>query len=404
LKDGIAHIARLVFDRELNQRYRDLHLSWKEPRLLQIQENGPVVADFSKPGLISSLFFRQDDTAFEELPNDFIEIQVASIGLNWKDLALCTGKLDINSFSSECSGEIIRKGNAVEDLHVGDRVYALAWGKFGNIMRLPAKMAQRMLPSNSYEEMGGVPLVFCTALYALNHVARIQKGESILIQGATGGVGLAALQLASCAGAQIFATAGNLSKTDFLVEKYGLKRSHVFSSRDERDLQRMAKCNDGRGFDVILSTSAGSMMHETWRHIAPRGRFIDVGRLDVQDHATLAMEVFARNAVFASFDLGTMAKQDLSFCARLVPLCSGVHFVSLTIFRLMSEVGDMMRMGYIRPIPHLKTFDVADLESALLYFSQGKHIGKVVVTYTNRDSQVKVSRLPAPSVLHTDKK
>jgi acyl transferase domain-containing protein/NADPH:quinone reductase-like Zn-dependent oxidoreductase len=325
VKDGIVHIPRLLFDEDLNKRYRDLHLYSEEPTQLRIQENGPVVADFSKPGLISSLFFRQDDTAFEEIPQDFIEVQVFSVGLNWKDLAVCTGKIDMNSFSSECSGKIIRIGSAVQNLQVGDRVYAIVWGKFGNIIRLPAKMAQRMRPNDSYEEMGGVSLVFCTAVYALNHIARLQKGESILIQGATGGVGLAALQLARRAGAQIFATAGNSVKTDFLVEECGLESSHVFSSRNERDLQRMARCNEGRGFDVILSTSTGSMMHETWRHIAPRGRFIDVGRLDVQDHATLAMEVFARNAVFASFDLSVMVRQDMSFCARLVPLHSAAN-------------------------------------------------------------------------------
>jgi hypothetical protein len=70
--------------------------------------------------------------------------------------------------------------------------------------------------------------------------------------------------------------------------------------------------------------------------------------------------------------------------------------VSLTILRLMSEVGDMMRTEHIRPISPLKCFDVADLESALLYFSQGKHIGKVVVTYTDRASLVKVPKSSCP--------
>jgi hypothetical protein len=60
----------------------------------------------------------------------------------------------------------------------------------------------------------------------------------------------------------------------------------------------------------------------------------------------------------------------------------------------MGEVGDMMRADYIRPISRLKLFDVADLELALLYFSQGIHIGKVVVTYTNRESLVKVGHHP----------
>jgi NADPH:quinone reductase-like Zn-dependent oxidoreductase len=316
VKDGIVYIDRLAFDQSLNDRYRDMHEASEEPTSHAISEHGPIIADFSKPGLISSLYFKPDESALDPLPDDYIEIKTAAMGLNWKDLAVCTGRNDMNTFSQECSGTILRCGSSVQDFRKGDRVYALAWGKFGNTARLPASMAQRMRTDDRFDEMAGVPLVFCTAHCAFDRIARLKRGEKVLIQGATGGLGLAALQLARRIGAQIWCTVGTPEKAQFLIREFGVEEDRIFSSRDVGDLPRMLATTGGRGFDVILSSSTGSMMHESWRCIAPLGRFVDVGRLDVQNSATLAMDVFARNATYSSFDLSVMAAQDHDFCSR----------------------------------------------------------------------------------------
>ena len=277
-----------------------------------------VSAHFTKPGLISSLVFQSDESILQPLQPDHIEIRTGAIGLNWKDLATSTGKVDMHTLSSECSGTIIKCGSAVQGLSPGDRIYGLAWAKFGTVIRLPAGFAQKMRPEDRFEEMAGVPIIFCTAHYGLNHLARMERGERVLIQGATGGVGLAAIQVARNIGADIYVTAGTQAKVDFLHEQLGFDKERILSSRNEDDLLRIPGITNGRGFDVILSTSTGSMMHESWRYLAPRGRFIDVGRVDVQNGATLPMEVFRRNAVYASFDLSVMARQDVGFCSRYV--------------------------------------------------------------------------------------
>lgn len=316
LREGVIYISRLVFDQELNDRYRHLHESYEEPSLREVGHHGPILAAFSAPGLISSIYFRSDESAYDPLSGDSVEIKVAATGLNWKDVGVCSGRNDFNNFSQECSGTIVRCGGSVQDLRKGDRVYALAWGRFGNIARTPAKMVQKMRSQDRFEDMGGVPLVFCTAHYALNHLARLQPGERILIQGASGGVGLAAIQIARLKNAEIWCTVGNSEKAKFLIHEWGIPPQRVFSSRDMGDLQRMITATDSRGFNIILSSSSGTMMQESWRCIAPLGRFVDVGRLDVQNSAALGMEVFARNATFTSFDLSVVAGQSMETCAR----------------------------------------------------------------------------------------
>lgn len=130
-----------------------------------------------------------------------------------------------------------------------------------------------------------MPVVYMTAVYAFDHVARLRKGQKVLIQSATGGLGLAAIQLARSKGAEIFATAGTEEKAHFLVDSMGIPSSHVFTSRDPSALSRAASMTTGKGgFDVILSTVVGGdMLYESLKSLAPMGHLIDVGRLDVLD-------------------------------------------------------------------------------------------------------------------------
>ena len=125
----------------------------------------------------------------------------------------------------------------------------------------------------------------------------------------------------------------------------------------------MAATN-GAGMDVIICYAAGEATQESWRAIAPMGRFIEVGETDVLDHGKLNMEVFKRNAAFSSFDLGLMNQQKPAKVASLI-----------------AELGDLYRQGDIMPFSHIAIFDVSQLEQAMMQFAKGTHIGKIVVTF-----------------------
>jgi NADPH:quinone reductase-like Zn-dependent oxidoreductase len=96
-----------------------------------------------------------------------------------------------------------------------------------------------MTSTESLTDIASMPMAFCTAVYALNHLARLQKGEKFLIQSATGGVGLAAIQIAQSKGAEIFTTVGSEDKLRYLVETCHIPRERIFSSRDLSDVPRL---------------------------------------------------------------------------------------------------------------------------------------------------------------------
>jgi len=209
-------------------------------------------------------------------------------------------------------------GNAVHDVQTGDNVYGIAPGNFGNYVRAPATSVQKSFFEQNHAKMASMPIVYMTAIYASIHLAHLSKGETVLIHSAAGGLGMAALRIARHLGAEIYATVGNPEKVKVLIEKFGVAGDHIFSSRELSAIPKLMDSTKSRGIDVILCSAVGEQMHETWRCIAPMGRFIEVGRKDIMEHGKLSLEVFKRNATFSSFDLGLLYQQNPQFCARYV--------------------------------------------------------------------------------------
>jgi NADPH:quinone reductase-like Zn-dependent oxidoreductase len=233
-----------------------------------------------------------------------------------QDIAVATGRYDETNFSLDCSGVVHNVGSAVRDFQPGDLVWGFAPGNFGNFVRVPAIFLQKMAPTDSFASRAALPVSYLTAIYALMHLAQLSKGETVLIQSATGGLGTAALRIARHLGAEIYATAGTPEKVKFLIDNFGIDADHIFSSRELSATAKIMKATGDKGIDVILCSAAGEQMHETWRCIAPMGRFIEVGRTNVLNHGSLSMEIFQRNATFSSFDIELLFKQKPLFGAR----------------------------------------------------------------------------------------
>ncbi|CEL04400.1 hypothetical protein ASPCAL05530 [Aspergillus calidoustus] len=141
--------------------------------------------------------------------------------------------------------------------------------------------------------MAGVLVVFVTAVYALHHRACLQRGQSILIHFAAGGVGIAAIQLAKLAGAEVFATVRTDEKKQYLVNTFELDEGHIFSSHDAGFAAGIRAATDKHGVDVVLNSLAGELLHESWGScLADWGRFVEIGKRDILDHGRLDMGVF----------------------------------------------------------------------------------------------------------------
>lgn len=215
-----------------------------------------------------------------------------AVGLNWKDLGLCTGRFDQNNLSNEYCGIVTKRRPDVSHLGVGDRVYGMGKGHFGNFTHVPAALAHKLRPDVDAVKAATIPLVYMTAVYAFEHVTRLRKGQKMLTQSASGGLGLAAIQLARAKGAEIFFTAGTAEKTRYLTEQMRIPLTHVFFSRESTDLKRMIRTTRHGGFDVVLSNSQGNMLYESIKALAPLGHLIVIGRLDVTTSKNIALELF----------------------------------------------------------------------------------------------------------------
>ncbi|KAI8623623.1 polyketide synthase [Xylariaceae sp. FL1651] len=383
-QDGLLWVSRLVPDARLIERSKLVDTSSYGEKLA-FGRHGPVHAAFKTPGILTSLYFKPYEEIWKALPDDWIQIKVAAVGLNWKDLAVASGRVDQNTISSECSGFVDRIGSAVTNVTVGDKVYGYARGGMGNYVRTPAQFVQRLRLDDDLIEVATMPLVFMTAVYAFEHVAPIRKGEKVLIQSATGGLGLAAIQLAQSMGAEVFATVGSSEKAKHLVAAVGIHEDRIFSSRKPEDMPDLLKASGGRGFDIILGTASGDLLYESIKLLAPLGRYIDVGRVDVQNWMDLGLELFQKSITFSSFDLSIVISAN-SELGRI----------------LMESVHKHYHAGRISPIRPLTVFDVSQLDQALLKLSKGTHIGKFVITFQNSDSLVRMAPVVSRAQLSSE--
>lgn len=309
------------------------------------------------PGQLDSLALR---SAPRRPPRpDEVEIEVEAVGLNFKDVLLALGVLPTaedgaSGLGFECVGRISRVGAQVSSLSVGDEVLAMGRGCLATAVCTAAETVHRRPKELAPLDAVTLPVAFVTATYALEEVARLRGGERVLIHTATGGVGLAAIQIAQRVGAEIFATAGSEAKREYLR---GLGVAHVMDSRTAAFAEEILAKTQGAGVDVVLNSLSGELLERSLAVLAPHGRFIELGARDALEGRALALSLFARGA---------------SFCAL---------GYSGALPRLGSRLADVVaraESGEFKPLPR-RSFAVSEVGEAFSHLARARHIGKVVV-------------------------
>ncbi|OJJ70102.1 hypothetical protein ASPBRDRAFT_31978 [Aspergillus brasiliensis CBS 101740] len=340
--------------------------------------------EIATQGALDTLYFTDD--IVEPLADDEIEIEVQATGLNFKDVAVAMGQLAQPYIGIECSGVVSSVGKKVTNLMIGQRVMALPLGAYSTFARCKATSATAIPESLSFEVAAGVPVVFCTAYYALYELARLQHGvgEKVLIHVAAGGVGQAAIMLAQIASADIYATVGSAEKKEFLISQYGLRPDHIFYSRDAsfgRSLRELT----GGGVDIVLNSLAGDLLRESWECLAPFGRFIEIGKADITKNTRLDMLPFEHNLSFHSVDLTKVA----AFKPRLM-------------HQLLDKVSWLLARGVIHSVFPLSVCPIADIEVAFRAMQTGKSMGKTVVVPREGDQVKAVVAKTRDDILRAD--
>ncbi len=346
-------------------------------------ETGGFRLEAGAPGAIESLLLRE--TAVAEPGPGELAIRVHASGINFRDVLQALDMLppaayqhdpDPQGLGIECAGVVLACGEGVTRFRPGDAVMTLAAAAHGARVIAREHLTVAKPARLSFAEAASVLNGFVTAEYALNHVARIAPGERVLIQSATGAVGLAAIQLCQRVGAEIFATAGTPEKRAYLRE---LGIEHVMDSRSLAFADEVLRDTDGEGVDVVLNALSGEAMLKGLAVLRPYGRFIELGKRDIYGDAQVGLLPFQRNLSFHAVDLIPLALDRPTLATRLLE-------------HVARQIGD----GSLQPVP-VTTFDLAEAEQGFRLMAQARHIGKVVLTIDEQTYPVH-SRQDTPPV------
>ncbi|MEK9138266.1 MAG: SDR family NAD(P)-dependent oxidoreductase, partial [Bacteroidota bacterium] len=270
------------------------------------------------------------------------------------------------TLGDECSGIIVDVGEGVHEFAPGDEVIASTRGCLSSFVTTNAVLVIRKPVHLTFEEAAAIPVVFTTAYYALHILGRMAQGERVLIQAGAGGVGLAAIQLAQRAGAEVFATAGSPEKRAFL-QMLGVK--HVMDSRSLSFADEVMDLTHGGGVDIVLNSLAGEAIQKGLSCLAPFGRFIEIGTRDIYQNTKLGMRPFKNSISFISANPKVFTERP-----TLIRTC-------------MDEVVRLFEKRELHAPPH-RVFALGDVVNAFRHMAQAKHIGKIVVSFHNEEVAV----------------
>jgi acyl transferase domain-containing protein/NADPH:quinone reductase-like Zn-dependent oxidoreductase len=311
----------------------------------------------SGPGTFENLALITDDSLASPPGDGEVRVRVHVAGLNFRDVLTVLGRVPglAGGLGLEGAGVITAVGPGVTALAPGDRVFGLLRGAFGPVSVTDYRLVAKMPDGWSFAQAASVPVVFMTAYYALTELARLRPGESLLVHAATGGVGMAAVQIAQHMGVEVYATAAPAKW--HALRALGVPEQRLASSRtlDFESLLRAA--SRGRGMDAVLNSLAGEFTDASLRMVAPGGRFIEMGRTDIRDPRDIAASY--EEVSYQAFELLDGEPERLR--------------------RILHDVIRLFECGALTLLP-LSVWDVRQAPAAFRFVGGARHIGKVVLS------------------------
>jgi acyl transferase domain-containing protein len=307
-----------------------------------------------------------------------IEIAVEATGLNFRDVIGALGLYpgDPGPPGGECAGRVTAVGAAVTTFRPGDRVMAIAPGSFARYVIAESALAIRVPDAVDLADAATIPIAFLTAWHGLQTLARMGPGDRVLIHAAAGGVGMAAVQLARRAGAEVFATAGSETKRE-LLRSLGVRQ--VMDSRSAGFADQVRAATGGAGVTIVLNSLAGEFIPASLRLLAPGGCFVEIGKVAIWNAEEVA--ALRPDIRYEVMDLATICAVDpAAISAMLEQVCAALTAQSL------------------RPLPRT-VFPIGDVAAAFRFMAQARHVGKIVVTQGDDDSPTEGA---SPAVVRAD--
>jgi len=306
-----------------------------------------------------------EDLDSPQIKKGEVLLDVHAAGVNFPDTLIIEGKYQFKppfpfSPGGEAAGVVAAVGEKISHLKVGDRVMALTgWGSFAeqvavsgqNVLPIPAEM--------DFTTAAAFSMTYGTSMHALKQRANLQPGETLLVLGASGGVGLAAVEIGKAMGARVIAAASTNEKLE-IARKAGADELINYSEASLRE--RLKELTDGQGVDVIYDPVGGKLFEEAFRSIAWNGRMLVVGFAAGGEIPALPANLpLLKGASLIGVFWGTFAQRQ--------PQDNAANFKQL--FAWYAE-------GKLRPLVS-QTFALEQAAEAIDTLGQRKAVGKLVV-------------------------
>jgi len=330
-------------------------LPWARSGHLAVPRANDYVLEPSERGAIDNL--RLTETEVPPPDDGYVQVRVEAAGLNFRDVLNVLGLYpgDPGPIGGDFAGIVTQLGTGVTGLEVGQRVFGFMQGAFASRFNVPVQLLAPLPDGLGAVAAATIPAAALTARLAFDW-AQLKPGERVLIHAASGGVGLAAIQMAQQHGAIVFATASTYKRA--ALRKLGVK--YVYDSRSTDFADQILADTEGAGVDVVLNSLTNEgFVEATVRATAQNGRFAEIAKREIWTHAQMAA-----------------ARPDIAY--EIVALDATTLQDPEHIKRLLTEVSEGLAGGEWTPLP-AEIYPLTEAKSAFRRMQQARHIGKIVL-------------------------
>jgi acyl transferase domain-containing protein/NADPH:quinone reductase-like Zn-dependent oxidoreductase/SAM-dependent methyltransferase/acyl carrier protein len=310
--------------------------------------------------------------------------EVKATGINYRDALIAVGMLpdwvvELGStgarLGGECAAVVTAVGHGVTRFRPGDEVYGFVPGSLASHVLVDQNLVGLVPDELDMVSAAGIPVALLSVHYGLRRLAQLEPGEVVLVHGAAGGVGLAAIQCVRAIGATVIATGGTEEKRDFL-KLIGVE--HVFDSRSLSFVADVLGVTGGQGVDVVLNSLGGEFIGRSLELLRLGGRFVELGKRDLYSDRNVSLHAFRNNISYFALDIDQLGKHRLD-----------------TIAAEYDKLLALTRAGVHHPLPQ-RVFTTGQVAEAFRSIQHSRHIGKLIVRFDERPMVERRAR-PVPA-------
>jgi NADPH:quinone reductase len=309
---------------------------------------------------------RLEEIAGKDLNPDDVRIHVRAAGVNFADSLMIGGTYQVKppfpfTPGLEAAGEIIATGSSVKWLRVGQRVLAVLrnGGGYADEIVVNAAAAVPIPDAMDFVTAAAFPIAYGTAHFALTHRGHLQRGETLLVLGAAGGVGLPAVEIGKAIGARVLAAAGGADK---LAMARSRGADQLIDYRIESIRDRVRALTDGKGADVVFDPVGGDAFDQALRAVNWEARMLVIGFAGGRIQAVPANLILVKNISVIGVVFGAQSERD-----------------PVLISRNLAELLRWWQTGRLKPLV-AKVFPLAEAGAALTALLSRSYAGKIVLS------------------------